>query len=80
MSTACWPTPGGRFWSLPAQGASTDFKRIVIGWNGSKEAARAVFDALPLLKEADDVEVLVVDPAKTPVRTSTNRAMPSPPR
>lgn len=37
-------------------------KRIVIGWNGSKEAARAVFDALPLLKEAEFVEVLVVDP------------------
>jgi nucleotide-binding universal stress UspA family protein len=37
-------------------------RRIVIGWNGSKEAARAVFDALPLLKEAEFVEVLVVDP------------------
>jgi len=41
-------------------------KRIVIGWNGSKEAARAVFDALPLLKEAEFVEVLVVDPAERP--------------
>ena len=40
------------------------FKRIVIGWNGSKEAARAVFDALPLLKNAEFVEVLVVDPAE----------------
>lgn len=39
-------------------------KRIVIGWNGSKEAARAVFDALPLLKEAEFVEVLVVDPVE----------------
>lgn len=38
--------------------------RIVIGWNGSKEAARAVFDALPLLREAEFVEVLVVDPAE----------------
>jgi nucleotide-binding universal stress UspA family protein len=37
-------------------------KRIVIGWNGSKEAARAVFDALPLLQAAEFVEVLVVDP------------------
>jgi len=41
-------------------------KRIVIGWNGSREAARAVFDALPLLKEAEFVEVLVVDPAERP--------------
>lgn len=36
-------------------------QRIVIGWNGSREAARATFDALPLLKEAKAVDVLVVD-------------------
>lgn len=41
---------------------SPDLKRIVIGWNGSKEAARAVFDALPLLKQAEFVELLVIDP------------------
>lgn len=39
-----------------------ELKRIVVGWNGSKEAARAVFDALPLLKEAEFVEILVIDP------------------
>ncbi|MCO5062836.1 MAG: universal stress protein [Rhizobiaceae bacterium] len=37
------------------------FRRILIGWNGTKQAARAVFDALPLLKAADTVELLVVE-------------------
>lgn len=37
-------------------------ERVLIGWNGSKEAARATFDALPFLKTATSVEVLVVDP------------------
>lgn len=29
--------------------------RIMIGWNGSREATRAIFDAIPLLKQADDI-------------------------
>lgn len=37
-------------------------KRIVVAWNGRREAARAVFDALPLLKAAESVAVLWVDP------------------
>lgn len=48
---------------LPRQNSfDPAMKRIVIGWNSSKEAARAVFDALPLLKEAEQVDILVVDP------------------
>lgn len=35
-------------------------QRIVIGWNGGRESARAVADALPLLKAANEVAVLVV--------------------
>lgn len=34
--------------------------KIVIAWDGSREAARAAFDALPLLKEADAVFVVTV--------------------
>ncbi|MDI7865088.1 universal stress protein [Rhizobiaceae bacterium n13] len=37
-------------------------KRVLIAWNGSREAARATFDALPLLKSADQVEIFSVDP------------------
>ena len=37
-------------------------KRALVAWNGSREAARATFDALPLLKAADEVEIFSVDP------------------
>lgn len=36
--------------------------RAVIAWKPSREAARAVHDALPLLRHAESVDVLVVDP------------------
>lgn len=45
-------------------GMSAPAKRVLIGWDGSREAARAVHDALPLLKAAEDVQILVVDPDK----------------
>ncbi|MEW5305153.1 MAG: hypothetical protein WDW36_007714 [Sanguina aurantia] len=37
---------------------SARFPRIVIGWNGSLEATRAIHSALPLLVAADDVCIL----------------------
>lgn len=40
----------------------------VVAWNGSREARRAIADALPLLRRASAVTVLVVDAAKTPER------------
>lgn len=36
-------------------------KRVMIAWNGSREAARAVRDGLPLLTAADDVTVVTVN-------------------
>ena len=36
--------------------------RVLVAWNGTREAARATFDALPFLREADKVEVFTVDP------------------
>ena len=38
--------------------------RVLIGWNGTREAARAVFDALPFLVKARSVEVFTVDPGR----------------
>lgn len=35
--------------------------RVLVGWNGSREAARAMHDALPLLKNAASVEVAVFE-------------------
>ena len=37
-------------------------KRILVAWNASREAARAVHDALPLLERAQHVEVVAFDP------------------
>jgi len=43
----------------PVLGAfSPDFATIVVVWNGSREAARALADAMPLLVRADKVTVL----------------------
>lgn len=39
-------------------------KRVIVAWDGSREAARAVHDALPLLSLAEDVIILIVDPEK----------------
>lgn len=35
---------------------------VVVAWNGSREAARAVHDSLPLLQRAKGVTVLVINP------------------
>lgn len=37
-------------------------KKILLAWNGSREAVRAVHDAMPLLKAADKVVVMAVNP------------------
>jgi nucleotide-binding universal stress UspA family protein len=47
-------------WSGPAPG------HVVVAWNASREARRAIVDALPLLVAAKSVTVLVVDSGKNP--------------
>lgn len=48
---------------LPRPGAELpDFGKIVVAWNQSDESLKAIRAALPLLKVADLVNVLVVDP------------------
>lgn len=50
---------------LPHSGALiTSFNRIMVSWNGSREAARATFDALPFILEAEMTEIVVVDPSE----------------
>jgi nucleotide-binding universal stress UspA family protein len=39
-------------------------QRVLVAWNASREAARAVNDALPLLREAASVTVLAVNPRR----------------
>ena len=48
---------------LPSVGSfATIGKRILIAWNTSREATRAVIDAIPLLQRADTVHVMAVNP------------------
>lgn len=47
---------------------ATAFRRILIAWNASREASRAVFDALPFILAAEASEVLVVDAEDNPAR------------
>jgi nucleotide-binding universal stress UspA family protein len=46
----------GRFESLG--------RRVLIGWNASREAARAVNDALPLIAQAEIATVLAANPRR----------------
>jgi len=41
-------------------------RRVLIGWDASREATRAVHDALPFLIAAETVIVLTVDPSRGP--------------
>src|SRR5262249_21576660 len=42
--------------------------RVLIGWDASREAARAVKDAMPLLAAAEAVKVLSIDAEQSPQR------------
>jgi len=53
--------PGG--WS-----GETIGKTVLLAWNRSREARRAVNDALPFITTADRVEILTVDSDRDPVR------------
>lgn len=46
---------------FPPSGTASRVRRILVGWNATREAIRAVADALPLLARAEVVQVLIVD-------------------
>lgn len=53
----CLLLPEGDRWTLPP-------RRIVVGWNGSAEATRAIADAMPFLVDAEQVAVVVAPAAR----------------
>ncbi len=54
---------------MPFAGAFPDFgKNVMCGWNSTRESARAIFDALPLLERADTTRLVWVDPQSDPDR------------
>jgi nucleotide-binding universal stress UspA family protein len=46
-------------------------KRILIAWKDTREARRAVFDALPLLKLSETVIVAAIDEGNDPIQAET---------
>ena len=47
---------------IPQNGTLGEIKFVVVGFNATREAARALFDGLPLLRSAKEVHVVWVDP------------------
>lgn len=48
---------------IPYIGGPDSFNgTVLVGWNASREAARAVADAMPFLRRAGQVEILAVEP------------------
>jgi nucleotide-binding universal stress UspA family protein len=46
---------------VPRAGAGHDLgQNVLVAWNGRREAARAVFDALPILQQAKSVRIVAV--------------------
>jgi len=41
----------------------TTYRTVLLAWNGTREAARAAFDALPFILAAEKTEVFVVNPS-----------------
>ncbi|WP_188849663.1 universal stress protein [Aureimonas glaciei] len=39
-------------------------ERVLVAWNGTREAARAAFDAVPLMQAAHHVRILAIDPKR----------------
>jgi nucleotide-binding universal stress UspA family protein len=46
---------------FPPSGTASRVRRILVGWNATRESVRAAEDALPLLVKADAVEILIAD-------------------
>lgn len=47
----------------PGGSAHVDFKVITVAWDGSREAARAVAEAMPFLARAEAVHLVTISPA-----------------
>ncbi|MFW6076463.1 MAG: universal stress protein [Hyphomicrobiales bacterium] len=51
---------------VPVYGAFREVgRRALVAWNASREAARAAFDAVPILKSCDTVQVSWLDPQES---------------
>jgi nucleotide-binding universal stress UspA family protein len=62
---------------VPYAGSWADIgRRVLVGWDASREATRAVNDAMPLLVGAQSVTVLAIDPTPAADGGSAHGAVP----
>ncbi|MGZ5870679.1 MAG: universal stress protein [Bradyrhizobium sp.] len=57
---------GVPFLLLPGSWTGSVTEHVAVAWNASREARRAIADALPFLVSAQSVTILLVDPQKNP--------------
>jgi len=55
---------------VPPKGLSEIGKKVVVSWNGSAQSARALSNALPILRNADEVNVFIIESKRTSGETS----------
>lgn len=53
-----------------AMPVNTAFKKVLVAWNGTQQSARAAFDALPFIRQAEEVEILSLDTPDTNMQDS----------
>jgi nucleotide-binding universal stress UspA family protein len=51
-------------------------KNVLVAWNGGREATRALTDAIPLLRDAEQVRVIVFNPKKKNGNGNDNGRLP----
>ena len=53
-----------------AMPVNSGFKKVLVAWNGTQQAARATFDALPFIRQAEQTEILSLDMPDTNMEDS----------
>jgi len=48
----------------PRKGKEFEIEKVVAGWNGAREAARAIFDSIPIIQLANDVHLVWINRGK----------------
>ncbi len=68
VQAALFRAPAGVLLNATALPAALAPKRVLVAWRPTKASARAVHAAMPILRSAAEVTLVVVDPVMTPMR------------
>lgn len=68
VQAALFRSPTGVLVNATSSPAALAPKRVLVAWRPGKACARAVQAAMPILRSAEEVTLLVVDPVMTPMR------------